>query len=453
MISTKHLGQLAEAAQKAGAKLILAGDDAQLSSIERGGMFETLRQQQGAAILSEVQRVKDIDQQKAFNQMHKGEFREALAIFDKRGGVHISEKQTDALRDMAQAYTADSAASPDKRRFMFAFTNAEVGALNDYARELHRQRGDLGADHTLKTAAGEAIFAEGDRIQFTGNGYGKAAKRMGFTNGQVGTITGIDMTGDKPRLTVALDTAKDMPPQLVSFTVGDNAKAGEFNTIKHGYAGTIYRGQGRTLDQAYVCHSSLWRGSSAYVALTRHRDQVHVFASAETLRGMDKQPATFEQVAGQTTQDKATAEHAHQLDVMARGLARPENKRAATAYDIDDRSALRLDFDDMARAATAEPSLSPAAARRFDRIRAVLASERQPQHGASADAPQHPSERTESKLRDSKAERMAEFLKGEQLDREARKAALQELTRLFGREIHQQEGNTIARDRGGGRSL
>src|SRR5271170_2807543 len=61
MVSTANLAKLAGAAQKAGAKLIIAGDDAQLPSVERGGMFETLRQMKhGAAILTEVQRTKDV---------------------------------------------------------------------------------------------------------------------------------------------------------------------------------------------------------------------------------------------------------------------------------------------------------------------------------------------------------------------------------------------------------
>ena len=78
MISTANLAALTAAAGSAGAKLILAGDDKQLSSIERGGMFETLRLSHGAAILKEVQRVADMDQKQAFGKMHEGEFLDAL---------------------------------------------------------------------------------------------------------------------------------------------------------------------------------------------------------------------------------------------------------------------------------------------------------------------------------------------------------------------------------------
>jgi hypothetical protein len=319
MISTDNLARLTGAAKQAGAKLILAGDDKQLASIERGGMFETLRQSHGAAILSEVQRVKDPAQQAAFNQMHKGSFAEALQTFDKAGGIHWTNRQSDTLKAMAEKYTADLAAEPDKKRFMFAQTNKDVAALNAEARALHKARGDLGIEQTLFAKDGAAQFATGDRIQFTGTARDKSQKRAGLTNGRVGTVESIAFGKDrKARVTVALDVGRGDKPQSVTFTVGKDERAGEFNAFKHGYAGTIYRGQGRTLDCAYVAHTAQWRASAAYVALTRHREQVHIFAARETVKD---------------------------LAAMAKGLARSDNKRAATAYGIDARTRADLEKD------------------------------------------------------------------------------------------------------------
>ena len=220
---------------------------------------------------------------------------------------------------MAARYSADVAATPDKRRFMFAYTNKDVATLNQHARALHRQRGELGQDHSLATKHGAAQFATGDRIQFTGNGRTKAEKNAGLTNGRVGTVTALDDRRPRQGARVGqLDAAKGDKPQTVSFVVGENSKAGEFNSFKHGFAGTIYRGQGRTLDEAYVAHSAQWRSAASYVALTRHREAVHIFAARETVKG---------------------------LDDMAKGMARTDNKRAATAYSIDPHSAARAELD------------------------------------------------------------------------------------------------------------
>jgi hypothetical protein len=319
MISTEQLARVAAAAKQAGAKLILAGDDKQLGSIERGGMFETLRQSHGAAILKEVQR--NQKQKAAFNQMHEGgkaAFLKTLKTFEAASAIHWTTRQSDTLKQMAERYAADVAATPDKTRFMFAIRNVDVAALNQHARALHKARGDLGDDVTLKTATGDQQFATGDRIQFTGTSRKQAQKRAGLSNGNVGTVRDIAIAKDgRAWLTVEFDAPRGETPQRVSFIVGEDERAGEVQKFRHGYAGTIYGGQGRTLDSAYVGHSSLWRAKASYVALSRHREDVHIFAARETVKD---------------------------LDAMAEGMARTDNKRAATAYAIDEQSAARAEL-------------------------------------------------------------------------------------------------------------
>jgi hypothetical protein len=315
MLSTKHLAAVMTKAEEAGAKVILAGDDKQLASIERGGMFGILAQEHGAAELKQVQRTKDHDQQRAFNLMHEGEFKPALEIFEKKGAIHWQETQRDALKATAETYAADVAADADKRRFIFAYTNADVDKLNAFARGLARHHGQLGEDVKLKTAAGEAAFAEGDRVQFTGNAADRRGKNAGLVNGAVGTVTAILEQNERKTMTVELDGKKGDQPRIVSFTVGADKAAGEFDAIKHGYAGTIYKGQGRTLDEAYVYHSQHWRAASAYVALTRHRQSVAIFAARET---------------------------APDLDALAKQMQREDQKRAASAFVLDSKIVVEL---------------------------------------------------------------------------------------------------------------
>ena len=60
--------------------------------------------------------------------------------------------------------------------------------------------------------------------------------------------------------------------------------ASEFAGFRHGYAGTIYKGQGKTLDETYLLHTHHWRQASSYVALTRQREKAQVFVATETAR-------------------------------------------------------------------------------------------------------------------------------------------------------------------------
>ena len=54
MLDSRVTGEVLAEARRARAKVILAGDDRQLASIERGGLFSELRQRHGSAEISEI---------------------------------------------------------------------------------------------------------------------------------------------------------------------------------------------------------------------------------------------------------------------------------------------------------------------------------------------------------------------------------------------------------------
>ena len=107
-------------------------------------------------------------------------------------------------------------------------------------------------------------------MQFTGTD-----KQRGIYNGQAGTVRGIE--GDQ--MTVVLDGKRQ---KVVEFD------AGGFQDFRHGYAGTIYKGQGRTIDQTYLFHSEHWRAAASYVALTRHSSKTQMFVSRDTAADMNE---------------------------------------------------------------------------------------------------------------------------------------------------------------------
>jgi ATP-dependent exoDNAse (exonuclease V) alpha subunit len=265
MLDTKLMAMVTAHAHEAGAKLILAGDDRQLSSIDRGGMFGALKDRHGCAELSEVKRQHKIDERRAAEWMASGNFQDALGIYEQKGAIHWTRTQVQARAGLVDQWAKDSAASPDKSRFVFAYTNDDVATLNASLRAVRKERGELGEDHQLNTAHGRYAFAAGDRIQFTGTD-----KRAGLMNGSAGTIETIDGT----EITMKLDGRKGA-------TITFDAAA--FDKFRHGYAGTIYRGQGRTLDQTYLYHSEHWRSAPSYVALTRHREKAEIFVATNTL--------------------------------------------------------------------------------------------------------------------------------------------------------------------------
>ncbi len=50
----------------------------------------------------------------------------------------------------------------------------------------------------------------------------------------------------------------------------------EYRDLEHGYAATIHKTQGVTVDPAYVLASKIFDRHAGYVALTRHREHCEV---------------------------------------------------------------------------------------------------------------------------------------------------------------------------------
>ncbi len=287
MIDTKLMAMLAAHAYQAGAKLILVGDDRQLSSIDRGGMFGALKDRLGAASLTEVRRQTKDDDRRATELMAEGNFHDALARYEEKGNIHWRETLEEARAALVQQWATDTVADPNKSRFVFAYTNADVDLLNRELRGIRMKNGELGRSRSFETKHGHFDFSRGDRLQFTGTD-----KRLSIYNGNAGIIEDIDGS----MITVRLD-GKDG----ALLTLDSEA----FIDFRHGYAGTIYKGQGRTLDQTYLYHSEHWRSAASYVALSRHREKVELFIARET---------------------------APNLNQLARQMARIDERRAASQF-------------------------------------------------------------------------------------------------------------------------
>ena len=117
-----------------------------------------------------------------------------------------------------------------------------------------RAAGELGADRTVITERGERTFAAGDRIMFLRN-----ERSLGVKNGTLGTLERLEGSS----LTVRLDDQR-----AVRFDLKDYAH------VDHGYAATIHKAQGVTVDRAHVLASGHLDRHAAYVGLTRHREGV-----------------------------------------------------------------------------------------------------------------------------------------------------------------------------------
>lgn len=171
--------------------------------------------------------------------------------------MHAAETRDAARAELVDAWDRDRQAHPDASRIILTHTNDEVRALNGDARVRLKASGALGAEVAITVERGERMFAENDRVMFLQN-----ERSIGVKNGSLGTVQNID----RMRMAVMLDDGR-----CVAFDLKDYAH------IDHGYAATIHKAQGMTVDRVQVLATPGVDSHSTYVALSRHREHVDVY--------------------------------------------------------------------------------------------------------------------------------------------------------------------------------
>lgn len=151
----------------------------------------------------------------------------------------------------------------------------DVQALNDEARALRHAQGELGMELEFKTERAKRMFAENDRLYFLKND-----KTLEVTNGTLGTIESIK----EGQMIVRLDESdiKDINDERRVIVDID-----KYNHLEHGYAATVYKTQGVTVDRAYLLASRHLDAHSTYVGMSRHRESVDLFYSREVFPRLD----------------------------------------------------------------------------------------------------------------------------------------------------------------------
>lgn len=87
MVGTRDLARLAEAADRADAKLVLVGDDRQLPEIQAGGAFHALAKRLPTSELQEVRRQHQAWDRQALDALRSGEVETVIEDLIEAEGV------------------------------------------------------------------------------------------------------------------------------------------------------------------------------------------------------------------------------------------------------------------------------------------------------------------------------------------------------------------------------
>jgi Ti-type conjugative transfer relaxase TraA len=285
MIGSRQMERVLSAAQVAGAKVVLIGDPEQLQAIEAGAAFRALAERHGAAEITTVRRQHEPWQRAATRELATGRTDQALERYAAAGMVLASDTRAEARAALVAGWDAARQERPEESRVILAYTRDDVRDLNELARAQLRAAGELCTpDHVVQTERGARAFAAGDRIMFQRNerglgGDGRGRDGVAVKNGTLGTVLEVASGGE--RLTVRLDgpggsgRPEKGSGREVTFYTRDYAH------IDHGYAATVHKAQGVTVDRAHVLATPHMDRHAAYVGLTRHRDGVELHYARE----------------------------------------------------------------------------------------------------------------------------------------------------------------------------
>lgn len=262
MVGTRQMSRITSKCKEIGAKLVLVGDPEQLQPIEAGTSFRDLVDIHGAAKLKEIHRQKADWQKQAARDFAEGNTAKGLKAYKDRGAVTQTGDANNAIDALVERYAMDALSNPDQSRLAFAHRRKDEHALNQGIRAAIRGE-EAENEEMLSTENGERAFAARDRLVF-----GKNDKELGVKNGMLGTVE----HASDGKLKVALDGGTE---RSVSFDPRS------YQNFDHGYAVTIHKSQGATVDAAYVLASRSMDQHLAYVAMTRHREELQVYTSAE----------------------------------------------------------------------------------------------------------------------------------------------------------------------------
>jgi conjugative relaxase-like TrwC/TraI family protein len=267
MVATRKLTPLLAHAQRAGAKVVLVGDDRQFASIEAGGGFRALRLRLGASELTVNRRQVEAWEQRAIGDVRAGNLEQAIAAYAEHDRIQAFEARDD--RDRALVSDWWQAHQAGEQPVIYAHRRVQVDQLNSVCQRLRAEHGQLGPD---RLTVGDRSFAVGDLVVLGAN----APDRLGVVNGTTAVIVRLDVPGR----VMTVRTLEDDPPRVVrlpGWYLDAAVRPGQSRRVDLAYARTDMRSQGRTEHRALLALDGAEDMQGGYVQLTRSTDRTDMY--------------------------------------------------------------------------------------------------------------------------------------------------------------------------------
>jgi Ti-type conjugative transfer relaxase TraA len=246
LIGVKDYAQILNIVESNNAKIINIGDDNQLQAIQAGGASALIKKYSNSVQLNEIRRQVDSKDRQATLDLSNGNAREALSHYLDKGSIVMHKTKADMSREVVHKEIENIESG--KSSIILAQKKTYVKEYNTEIHDQLKRRGLISAEG-VKVNGKE--FCEGDKFIFLKNDYS-----LDVRNGMIGRVACVKQNGD-------------MQIELSDKSVNFNAK--DYQDFDHGYAVTIHKAQGITVDSAQTFLDKYADRHLALVGMTRHR--------------------------------------------------------------------------------------------------------------------------------------------------------------------------------------
>ncbi|QIS09881.1 MobF family relaxase [Nocardia arthritidis] len=326
MAATHDLDQLQRLAHQHGAVVRWVGDPHQLSAVESGGALRLVAADTRAPTLMTIVRFKSAAEAAATLAVRAGDTEAAWEFYSDAG--RVTSGMVDELRErILTDHLADIAAG--KSSLMLAATLDDVAALNLAAQAAHTMsgrvditRGSVRMSDSAAGYVGDVVVTRlnDNRLRITG---GKR-RGSGIDNGDLWRIRKVHGDGS---ITVLGVNHRGSVRLTADYTAAN---------VELGYASTVHRSQGSTVDRCRLLINATLGRALAYVGLTRGAESNHIYQAIDAL----------DPTCEQQPEDPITGQQ-----MFAKVLAREDDNLTATETmrleqdRIDDPARLRGIYD------------------------------------------------------------------------------------------------------------
>ncbi|SPR13459.1 ATP-dependent DNA helicase [Orientia tsutsugamushi] len=259
MVGTREYTELFKVVRNNNCQLILVGDEKQLASVERGGMFEMLANTYDSYVLTDVRKQSENWSKEVAEKFSEGNILSGITLLKQNNCIEFADTLQDSMNKLIYDWSHSKCMLQEK--LIITVRNKDVDELNLNIRSLLKANSTLkGPEYSRSIAKRQESYMTGDRIVFQ-----TSDKDLQIENSEFATLVSVN----KNKFVAKTDTGKD-----VSF---DPSKI----NFKHSYASTVYKVHGASIKDVYILHNGVSNISSSYTAMTRHIEKLRLYCNKE----------------------------------------------------------------------------------------------------------------------------------------------------------------------------